>query len=153
MLGLRAWGDDLNVVLFEFLDNDTKLAQSCTDWLYVKHWYTVVPGPCNARDLWVSAMIVTSALIGFSFFSCRSDVRYHCECTSGQRSAWCPLPGQLSISVLCFMQLHHQTTAVTGASLRRCGTTARFVMLDQHILGLVVCGFGWHTRTFVFAPW
>ena len=31
VLGLRAWGDDLNV-LFEFLD-DTKLAQSCTDWL------------------------------------------------------------------------------------------------------------------------
>ena len=31
MLGL----DDLNVVLFEFLDDHTKLAQSCTDWLYV----------------------------------------------------------------------------------------------------------------------
>ena len=37
-LGLRAWGDDLNVVLFEFLEDDTKLAQSCTDWLYVQHW-------------------------------------------------------------------------------------------------------------------
>ena len=33
MLGLRAWGDDLVVVLFEFLEDDTKLAQSCTDWL------------------------------------------------------------------------------------------------------------------------
>ena len=45
MLGLRAWGDDLNVVLFEFLEDDTKLAQSCTDWLYMHHWYTVVPDP------------------------------------------------------------------------------------------------------------
>ena len=36
ILGLRAWGDDLIVVLFEFLDDDTKLAQSCTDWLYVQ---------------------------------------------------------------------------------------------------------------------
>ena len=43
MLGLRAWGDDLVVVLLEFLEDDTKLAQSCTDWLYVQHWYTVVP--------------------------------------------------------------------------------------------------------------
>ena len=36
--------------------------------------------------------------------------------------------------LLCFMQLHHQTTAVTGASLRRCGTTARFVMLTNTFL-------------------
>ena len=42
MPGIRAWGDDLVVVLFEFLDDDTKLAQSCTEWLYVQHWYTVV---------------------------------------------------------------------------------------------------------------
>ena len=33
MLGLWAWSDDLNVILFEFLDDDTKLAQSCRDWL------------------------------------------------------------------------------------------------------------------------
>ena len=52
MLGLRAWGDDLVVVLFEFLDDDTKLAQSCTDWLYVKHWYTVVPDPTMRVTLW-----------------------------------------------------------------------------------------------------
>ena len=52
MLGLRAWGDDLNVVLFEFLDDDTKLAQSCTDWLYVQHWYTVVPNPAMRVTLW-----------------------------------------------------------------------------------------------------
>ena len=52
MLGLRAWGDDLNVVLFEFLDDDTKLAQSCADWLYVQHWYTVVPDPAMRVTLW-----------------------------------------------------------------------------------------------------
>ena len=38
-------GDDLNVVLFEFLEDDTKLAQSCTDWLHMQHCYTVVPEP------------------------------------------------------------------------------------------------------------
>ena len=52
MLGLRAWGDDLNVVLFKFLEDDTKLAQSCTDWLYVQHWYTVVPDPAMRVTLW-----------------------------------------------------------------------------------------------------
>ena len=52
MLGLRAWGDDLNVVLFEFLDDDTKLAQSCGDWLYVQHWHTVVPDPTMRVTLW-----------------------------------------------------------------------------------------------------
>ena len=52
MLGLRAWGDDLVAVLFEFLDDDTKLAQSCTDWLYVQHWYTVVPEPSMRVTLW-----------------------------------------------------------------------------------------------------
>ena len=34
---LPAWGDDVVAVLFEFLDDDTKLAQSCTDWLFSKH--------------------------------------------------------------------------------------------------------------------
>ena len=52
MLGLRAWGDDLVVVLLEFLEDDTKLAQSCTDWLYVQHWYTVVPDPATRVTLW-----------------------------------------------------------------------------------------------------
>ena len=52
MLGLRAWGDDLEAVLFEFLDDDTKLAQSCTDWLHVQHWYTVVPDPAMRVTLW-----------------------------------------------------------------------------------------------------
>ena len=52
MLGLRAWGGDLVAVLFEFLDDDTKLAQSCTVWLYVQHWYTVVPDPAMRVTLW-----------------------------------------------------------------------------------------------------
>ena len=30
LLGLRAWSDDLNVILLEFLDDDTKLTQSFT---------------------------------------------------------------------------------------------------------------------------
>ena len=52
MLGLRAWGDGLVVVLFEFLDDDTKLAQSCTDWLHVQRWHTVVPEPPMRVTLW-----------------------------------------------------------------------------------------------------
>ena len=52
MLGLRAWGDGLTVVLFEFLDDDTKLAQSCRNSLYVQHWYTVVPDPTMRVTLW-----------------------------------------------------------------------------------------------------
>ena len=52
MPGIRAWGDDLVVVMFEFLDDDTKLAQSCTDWLYLQHWYTVVPDPAMRVTLW-----------------------------------------------------------------------------------------------------
>ena len=67
---IRAWGDDLVVVLFEFLDDDTKLAQSCTDWLYVQHWCTVVPDP---------AMRVTlSALMTSKPSSMRLD-GYLCE--------------------------------------------------------------------------
>ena len=37
MLGLRAWGDDLIVVLFEFLD---------------ERWYTIVPEPSMRVSLW-----------------------------------------------------------------------------------------------------
>ena len=50
MLGLGAWSDDLVVLLVEFLEDDTKLAQFCTDWQNVQHRYTARPGPCNARD-------------------------------------------------------------------------------------------------------
>ena len=53
MLGLQAWGDGLIVILFEFLDDDTKLAQSCRNWLYVQHWHTVVPEPSMRVTLWV----------------------------------------------------------------------------------------------------
>ena len=52
MPGIRALGDDLVVVLFEFLDDDTKLAQSCTDWLCLQHWHTVVPDPAMRLTLW-----------------------------------------------------------------------------------------------------
>ena len=52
MPGIRAWCDDLVVVLFDFLDDDTKLAQSCRDWIYVQHWYTVVPDPAMRVTLW-----------------------------------------------------------------------------------------------------
>ena len=52
MLGLRAWGDGLIVIMFEFLDDDTKLAQSCRNWLYVQHWHTVVPEPLMRVTLW-----------------------------------------------------------------------------------------------------
>ena len=45
MLGFLARSDNLNVTLFEFLDDDMKLAQSCMNWLYVQHWYVVVPDP------------------------------------------------------------------------------------------------------------
>ena len=71
---LRAWSDDLNVVLFEFLEDDTKLAQSCTDWLYVQHWYTVAPDPAMPLGAGgEQAGIVTSTFIAhrhilFSFF-------------------------------------------------------------------------------------
>ena len=76
--GLRAWRDDLNVVLFEFLgDDDTKLAQSCTDWLHVQHWYTVVPAPAMRVTLWAEQVgNVTSTrkthrftFLLFSFFA------------------------------------------------------------------------------------
>ena len=45
------WGDGHNVVL-EFLDDDKKLAQSCTDWLSVQRWYTVVLEPSIPVTLW-----------------------------------------------------------------------------------------------------
>ena len=89
MLGLRAWGDDLVVVLFEFLADDTKLAQSCTDWLYVQHWYTVVPAmrvtlwalmtrkPSSARRFSVEgvtsfALLPTGAAVGV-----KEDILWH----------------------------------------------------------------------------
>ena len=76
MLGLRAWGDDLVAVLFELLDDDTKLAQSCTDWLYAQHWYTVVPDPAMRVTFWAlmgaggncHEYIQNTSLRSFSFF-------------------------------------------------------------------------------------
>ena len=47
MLGLRAWGDDLVVVLFEFLDDEAGAV------LHVLAPFAALahrrPGPCNAR--------------------------------------------------------------------------------------------------------
>ena len=45
------WGDGPNVVL-ESLDDDKMLAQSCTDWLSVQRWYTVVLEPSIPVTLW-----------------------------------------------------------------------------------------------------
>ena len=49
MLGLRAWSDDLVAVLFELLDDDTKLAvlHGLAPRAALAHRR---PGPCNARD-------------------------------------------------------------------------------------------------------
>ena len=97
----------------------------------MQHWYTVVPEPSMRGTL--------STLMGASG-NFREHIRYTspsplfffsgvtvipaaiASVQADQRSAWCPLPAQMSI-----MQLHHQTTAVTGSSLGRCGTMARFV--------------------------
>ena len=57
MLGLWAWIDDLNVILFEFLDDDTKLAQSCRIWLYVPQAFDA----CFFIVWWKNGMIVKSS--------------------------------------------------------------------------------------------
>ena len=53
--GHASWNDDLNVILFEFLDDDTKLAQLCRNLLYVPHWYVVAPDP--ARRVTLAALV------------------------------------------------------------------------------------------------
>ena len=50
MLGLRAWSDDLVVVLFEFLDDDTKLARSCHGLAPRSALANGRAGPHDARD-------------------------------------------------------------------------------------------------------
>ena len=84
MPGIRAWGDDLVVVLFEFLDDDTKLAQSCTDWLYVQHWYTVVPDPAMRVTLW-ALMTSKPSSMRLAGYLCAQlatdrDLESFCEC-------------------------------------------------------------------------
>ena len=54
MLGLRAWSDDLVVVLFEFLEVDTKLAQSCADF----------GSTCSTVVLDPAMRVMLSALVG-----------------------------------------------------------------------------------------
>ena len=51
MLGLPAWGGDLVAVLFEFLDDDTKLAQSCNGLALRAALVHRRPGPYSARDV------------------------------------------------------------------------------------------------------
>ena len=102
MLGLRAWGDGLNGILFEFLDDDTKLAQSCRNWLYVQHWYAVAPDhveSCKKKNI-SHVSIVVCVLPGVPDtcpFSCVSCPGFpDCEkCfLEGRREGdglkWCP---------------------------------------------------------------
>ena len=51
VVGLRSWSDDLNVILFESLDDE----QSCRDWLNVQHWYVAAPDP--AMRVTISALM------------------------------------------------------------------------------------------------
>ena len=146
MLGLRTWVDDLNVVLFEFLEDDTKLAQSCTDWLYVQHWYTVVPEPSMRVTLWALMGVGTDCdkrtqdTPPCSIFSFLSRVVL-ISATIASVQADSAVPGNASPDDRC-----HRGKP---ASMRYDGGLCD---VYQHILALIVCGFGWHTRTFVFAP-
>ena len=80
MPSIRAWGDDLVVVLFEFLDDDTKLAQSCTDWFYVQHWYTVVPDPAMRVTLWALMGAGKDCEVCHTIApSAPFDGRFHCK--------------------------------------------------------------------------
>ena len=66
MLGLRACGGGLNGILFEFLDDDTKLTQSCRNWLHVQHWYVVAPDHVESCKKNISHVsIVMCVLPGF----------------------------------------------------------------------------------------
>ena len=56
MLGLWAWSDDLNVILFEFLNDEPKLAQSCRDWLCARR--------ATDRDL-ESFSVVRRRMLGY----------------------------------------------------------------------------------------
>ena len=144
MLGLRAWGDDLNVVLFECLDDDTQLAQSCTDWLYVQHWYTVVPQPSMRVTLWALMGVgddcdkrTQDTSPHFFFFSSRSDLRHHCAVV------------HICVVLRAIALPDDRCHRGKPASMRHDGLLCD---VDQHILAHIVCGFGWHSRTFVFAP-
>ena len=135
MPGLPALGDDLNAILFEFLDDDTKLGRACMDWLYVQHWYTVVQEP---------TMRVTFSLMGAGD-NCGGHLQdipprstffplvllYHAQPLRRWRAVQCPASSsRTTVSILAFCFIHciyHQTTAAAGASLRRCGTLACLV--------------------------
>ena len=113
MLGLQAWADGLIVILFEFLDDDTKLAQSCRNWLYVQHWHTVVP-ELDARD-------ALGADGGMR--DCRT----------------CHTTGPLS---LCFCRLFSRLAVIcTTTATALAGTSARIVLYPHSVPLLCISGF------------
>ena len=87
MFGLLAWTDDLNVIFCEFLDDDTKLALSCRNWLHVQHWCVVAPDP--AMRVTLAALSRHTASLNFFNFS-RIASRNTGETTSGLSFAWVP---------------------------------------------------------------
>ena len=127
MLGIRAWGDDLVVVLFEFLDDDTKLAQSCTDWLFVQRWCTFVPDPAMRVTLWALMGAGTRcnehtqdsslrSIFGFSSSHC--SMHNHSDCIGGQCSTRCSLPA-LQCTFVYFWSFCSRIFVVTAFLLLR----------------------------------
>ena len=108
------WGDDLNVILFEFLD-DTKLAQSCRNWLYVQHWYNVVPEPSMRVTLW--ALMASKPASSAAPGCCGGVLEVHVGWTSSQDTRH-----NLSVSHVLFRNV-------------RCLSSIRssFELLVQHI--------------------
>ena len=86
MLGLRAWGDDLVVVLFEFLEDDTKLAQSCDPLALRAALVHRRSGPCNAQKGVDTRCFLRSAP------ECQSNV------SSNQRGCGSPVKAQAQAS-------------------------------------------------------
>ena len=132
----------------------TKLAQSCTDWLYVQHWYTVVPEPSMRVTLWALMGVGddcdkrTQDTPPCSIFSFLSATIASVQADSAVPGVL--FPRSCPYLSLCFMQVHRRRCHRSKpASMRYDGGLCD---VDQHILALIVCGFGWHTRTFVFAP-
>ena len=160
------WGDDLNVVLFEFLDDDTKLAQSCTDWLYVQHWYTVVPEPSMRATLWALMGVgddcdkrTQDTSPHFFFFSCRSDLR---QLRVYKRTAQCLKSSSRAVVHICITRrpLSQGQACVDGTLfVVSVGTPGRLSLhrATVHIRRGLRCWQGrflhlfWYCRSFVSA--
>ena len=137
MLGFRAWGDDLNVVLFEFLEDDTKLAQSCTEWLFVQHWYTV-PDPAMRVTLWAlmgvgddcDKRIQDTSPLDFSltFLAFCGDWHNQCDCVG---STWFCLHLCCQKGPVFCVPPRHQISSHRrhGLGILCRSTTAGYVML------------------------